>query len=194
MHLVRGFKDQAFRQGLLGRQLVMLSLGFPPVSSPSSRILVLGSLPGRLSLERGEYYANPQNAFWKIVAAQMPELPSDYPGRAALLIEHGVALWDVLAAATRAGSLDTAISDDAIPNNFRAFFHINSRIAFIAFNGGTAAKLYERHVLPTLSNTQRSIARHTLPSTSGAHATLSFAKKVARWAVLWDAVNPGISG
>jgi TDG/mug DNA glycosylase family protein len=78
----------------------MLSFGFPPVSSPSSRVLILESLPGRLSLERGEYYANPQNAFWKIVATRVPELPSNYPGRAAVLIEHGVALWDVLAAAT----------------------------------------------------------------------------------------------
>lgn len=164
----------------------MLSFGFPPVSSPSSRVLVLGSLPGRLSLQRGEYYANPQNAFWKIVAARVPELPSDYPSRAAALIERGVALWDVLAAATRSGSLDAAIADDAIPNNFRAFFHIHCRIRFIAFNGGTAAKLYERHVLPTLPDTQRSIARHTLPSTSGAHASLPFDKKMARYSVLWD--------
>jgi TDG/mug DNA glycosylase family protein len=164
----------------------MLSFGFPPVSSPSSRVLVLGSLPGRLSLERGEYYANAQNAFWKIVAARVPELPSDYPGRAAVLIKHGVALWDVLAAATRSGSLDAAIGDDAIPNNFRAFFHIHSRVRLIAFNGGTAAKLYERRVLPTLTDTQRTIARNTLPSTSGTHASLSFAKKAARWSVVWD--------
>jgi TDG/mug DNA glycosylase family protein len=164
----------------------MLSLGFPPVSSPSARVLVLGSLPGRLSLERGEYYANPQNAFWKIVATRVPELPADYPSRAAALIKHGVSLWDVLAAATRSGSLDAAIANDAIPNNFRAFFHVHPGIRLVAFNGATAAKLYERHVLPTLTVSQRSIARDTLPSTSGAHASLSFAKKVARWSVVWD--------
>jgi len=165
----------------------MLSFGFPPVSSPSSRVLVLGSLPGRLSLEHGEYYANPQNAFWKIVAARVLELPAGYPGRAAVLIEHGVALWDVLAAATRSGSLDAAIADDAIPNNFRAFFHIHPGIRLIAFNGAAAAKLYERYVLPTLTDTQqRSITRDTLPSTSGAYASLSFAKKAARWSVLWE--------
>src|SRR5260370_39532556 len=117
----------------------MLSFGFLPVSSPSSRVLILGTLPGRLSLVRGEYYANPQNAFWKIVAARLPELPSDYAGRAAVLIEHSVALWDVLTAATRSGSLDAAIAADAIPNNFRAFFHIHFRIRLIAFNGGTQA-------------------------------------------------------
>src|SRR5208337_4416466 len=109
----------------------MLSFGFPPISSPSARVLVLGSLPGRLSLERGEYYANPQNAFWKIVSNRIPDLPSDYSGRTATLIEQRVALWDVLAAATRSGSLDSAIADDAIPNNFRAFFHIHPHIELI---------------------------------------------------------------
>jgi double-stranded uracil-DNA glycosylase len=159
----------------------MLSFGFPPVSSPSARVLVLGSLPGRLSLERGEYYANPQNAFWKIAAARIPNLPSDYAGRASALIERHVALWDVLAAATRSGSLDAEIADDAIPNNFRAFFHIHQRIKLIGFNGATAAKLYERHVMPHLTDSQRAIAREILPSTSGAHAAVSVAKKVARW-------------
>ena len=166
----------------------MLSFGFPPVSSPSARALVLGSLPGRLSLERGEYYASPQNAYWRIVAARMPDLPPDYAGRVAALIKHRVALWDVLAAATRSGSLDAAIADDAIANNFRAFFHIHPHIRLIAFNGATAAKLYERYVMPTLTDAQQAIARQTLPSTSGAHASLSFAKKFARWSVLWGGV------
>jgi hypoxanthine-DNA glycosylase len=163
----------------------MLSFGFPPVSSPSACILVLGSLPGRLSLERGEYYANPQNAFWKIVAARVPNFPPDYGSRVAALIEQRVALWDVLAAATRSGSLDADIAEDAIPNNFRAFFHVHSQIKRVCFNGATAAKLYERLVLPTLTDAQRAIPRDTLPSTSAAHASLSFAKKAARWAVVF---------
>jgi double-stranded uracil-DNA glycosylase len=95
-----------------------------------------------------------------------------------------IALWDVLAAATRSGSLDAAIAEDAIPNNFRAFFRVHPHIRLIAFNGATA-KLYERHVIPTLTDAQRSIARDTLPSTSGSHASLPFSKKVARWSVLW---------
>ena len=164
----------------------MLSFGFPPVSSPSARVLVLGSLPGRLSLERGEYYANPQNAFWKIVTARIPESPSDYAGRVVALIKHDIALWDVLASATRSGSLDSAIADDAIPNNFRAFFHIHPHIRLIVFNGATAAKLYERYVIPTLTESQRAIARQTLPSTSGAHASLSLAEKITRWSILWE--------
>ena len=162
----------------------MLSFGFPPVSSPAARVLVLGSLPGRMSLERGEYYANPQNAFWRIMAARIPGLPSDYAGRAAALIERDIALWDVLAAATRSGSLDSAIGKDATANNFRAFFHVHTGIRRIAFNGAMSASLYVRHVLPTLDERQRGIAREILPSTSGAHARLSFEQKTARWAVV----------
>lgn len=164
----------------------MLSFGFPPISSPSARVLILGSLPGRLSLERGEYYANPQNAFWKIIAARVPELPADYAGRVRALTSKRVALWDVLAAATRSGSLDADIADDAIPNNFRAFFHAHPDIGLVGFNGGTAAKLYQRHVIPTLTDEQRAMATTTLPSTSPAHAGLPFAEKAARWSALWD--------
>jgi double-stranded uracil-DNA glycosylase len=164
----------------------MLSFGFPPISSPSARVLILGSLPGRMSLERGEYYANPQNAFWKVIAARIPDFPSDYSSRIAALIEQRVALWDVLAAATRSGSLDAAISDDAIPNNFHAFFHAHPNVQLVCFNGATAAKLYERLVMPTLTDAQRTIVRQTLPSTSGANASLTFAQKAEGWSVIWS--------
>jgi hypoxanthine-DNA glycosylase len=141
-----------------------------------------------MSLARGEYYANPQNAFWRIMSARFSHVPQNYAGRVAVLVENRIALWDVLAAATRSGSLDAAIAEDAIPNNFRAFFRAHPHIQLIGFNGATAAKLYERHVMPTLADEQRSIVRHTLPSTSGAHATLTFAEKTARWSVLWGGV------
>jgi TDG/mug DNA glycosylase family protein len=164
----------------------MLSFGFPPISSPSARVLALGSLPGRVSLERGEYYANPQNSFCKIIiAARLPDLPADYAGRVRVLTSERIALWDVLAAATRSGSLDADIADDAIPNNFRAFFHAHPLIRLIGFNGGTAAKLYQRHVIPTLTDGQRAIAITTLPSTSPAHAGVSFARKAARWSAIF---------
>lgn len=163
----------------------MLSFGFPPISSPLARVVILGSLPGQISLERAEYYGNPQNSFWKIIAARVPRLPASYARRVEILIEHHIAVWDVLAAATRYGSLDAAIGKDAIPNNFRAFFNAHPYISLICFNGMTAANLYKRHVVPTLADKQRLIARNILPSTSGAHATLNFAEKVARWSIVW---------
>jgi hypoxanthine-DNA glycosylase len=172
----------------------MLSFGFPPISSPSARLLILGSLPSRLSLEQGEYYANPQNAFWKVIASRVLDLPPDHAGRVRVLIEQRIALWDVLAAATRSGSLDADIADDAIPNNFQAFFHAHPGIRLIGFNGATAARLYQRHVLPTLSDEQRGITRQTLPSTSGAHAGLTFAGKVARWSGLLSDASVNTAG
>jgi double-stranded uracil-DNA glycosylase len=155
------------------RQLGMRSFGFPPISSPSALVLVLGSLPGRLSLERGEYYANPQNAFWKIVAARIPNLPSDYASRVAALIERRIALWDVLAAATRSGSLDAAIGEDAISNNFRAFFNAHPHIQLICFNGATAARLYQRLALPTLFESQRLFYDLRLNDISGTSSVAS---------------------
>jgi hypoxanthine-DNA glycosylase len=163
----------------------MLSFGFPPIASPSARVLILGSLPGRLSLERGEYYANPSNSFWKIIAAHVPNLPTDYAGRVRVLIEQRIALWDVLAAASRVGSLDADIAEDAIPNNFRALFNAHPVIRLIGFNGGTASRLYERHVLPTVTDAHQAIKRITLPSTSPAHAALTFEEKVSRWSDLF---------
>ena len=106
------------------------------------------------------------------------------------LIEQRIALWDVLATASRSGSLDADIADDAIPNNFRAFFHAHPEIQLIGFNGGTAAKLYQRHMLPTLTEPQRSIATTTLPSTSPAHAGVPFAQRAARWSVVWNTFKP----
>jgi TDG/mug DNA glycosylase family protein len=66
-------------------------------------------------------------------------------------------------------------------NNFRAFFHAHPEIRLIGFNGGTAAKLYQRHVIPTLTDGQRAMATTTLPSSSPAHAGLSFVQKAGRW-------------
>jgi TDG/mug DNA glycosylase family protein len=164
----------------------MLSFGFPPLISASAKTLVLGTLPSRISLSRSEYYANPRNQFWMITGAAISvELASNYSGRVAQLAEYRVALWDVLAAATRSGSMDADISDDAIPNNFPALFRAYPNIRLIGFNGETAAALYRRHVLPRLSEEHRSIERVTLPSTSPAHAAMSLDTKIQRWAAVW---------
>lgn len=163
----------------------MLSYGFPPIVCSGAKVLILGSLPGRLSLQRSEYYANSQNAFWRIVAAHQRGLPEDYAQRVARLAECGIALWDVLAAATRSGSLDADIADDAIPNNFRAFFHAYPGIRLIAFNGATAARLYLRNVVPALTEHQRATEHVVLPSSSAANAGARLAEKVERWSIVW---------
>jgi hypoxanthine-DNA glycosylase len=160
-----------------------LSVGFPPIADAAARVLVLGSLPGRKSLEMGQYYAQPQNAFWKIMGMLFgaePTLP--YTERVAQLRAHGVAVWDVLAAGERDGSLDSAIVRESIVvNDFAKFFAEHPRIELICFNGATAAALFRRRVQPSLPPECVAIGTRVLPSTSPAHAALRFEHKLARW-------------
>ena len=162
------------------------SHGFPPIAAPTARVLILGSLPGQVSLQRQEYYAQRQNAFWRLMGALFdagPELP--YAERAARLAGQHVALWDVCRAAVRPGSLDTSIDPaSVVPNEFDAFLAEHARIGLVCFNGATAARLYSRLVLPRLSVAARDLPREQLPSTSPAHAALRFEQKLERWRVV----------
>lgn len=164
----------------------MRATGFPPVARPDARLLILGSLPGPESLRRQQYYAQPRNTFWRIIgelAGAGPELP--YPRRLEVLVARRIALWDVCAAAERTGALDAAIRRaSVVPNDFEAFFRGHRAIERICFNGQTAAILYRRLVVPRLSPGFANIEVHVLPSTSPAHATLTFERKLELWRAL----------
>lgn len=138
-------------------------------------------MPGRDSLAAGKYYAHPHNAFWKIMAAILgfePQLP--YRGRLKALRDARIALWDVMRSCKRTGSLDASIEAATIqPNDFPSFFAAHKRIDRVFFNGSTAEATYLRHVLPSVVSLDLQYTR--LPSTSPAHAALSFAKKLAAW-------------
>src|SRR5690606_3357348 len=158
--------------------------GFPPVSSPDARVLVLGSLPGEKSLEMQQYYAQARNAFWPIMGelcGASPSLP--YPRRLERLRAAGIALWDVLAAGERRGSLDSAIVPSSmVINDFASFFAAHPAIRFVSFNGSKAAELFVRRVLPTLPEEHKASLEMTrLPSTSPANASYSFERKLASW-------------
>ena len=169
----------------------MRSQGFPPIARRNARLLILGSLPGQESLRRREYYAQPHNAFWPIMGALCgagPELT--YRARTRRLAASGIALWDVCAAAVRAGSLDAAIvAGSVVANDFGTFLARHPAIRLLCFNGRTAAALYRRHVLPTLAPELRRLPTLELPSTSPAHATLSRAGKLARWRAVGAALT-----
>jgi hypoxanthine-DNA glycosylase len=160
-----------------------LSIGFAPIAGGEPRVLILGSLPGRKSLEMNQYYAQPQNGFWRIMGALFdagPALP--YPQRLERLIASRVAVWDVLAAGERSGSLDSAIvPSSVVVNDFGGFFGRHAEIRLICFNGSKAAELYRRRVLPALAPSVATLATRLLPSTSPANATVPFAAKLARW-------------
>ena len=165
------------------RSSARLSVGFPPIADERARVLVLGSLPGVRSLEMSEYYAQPQNAFWRIMGQLFgaePALP--YAERLARLRDSRVAVWDVLAAGEREGSLDSSIVRSSIVvNDFASFFARHRSIRLICFNGNTAAALFRRHVLSTLSPEWAALEMRALPSTSPAYASLRFEQKLARW-------------
>lgn len=165
--------------------------GFPPVQDVHARVLVLGSLPGPVSLRERQYYAQPRNASWRIMGALFgagPERP--YEERLKFLVRHRVALWDVCASAHRPGALDASIRRaSVVPNDFAAFFDAHPELRLVCFNGQTAAELYRLQVLPGLPAEFQELRRATLPSTSPAHAAMSFEHKLERWNIVREAVQ-----
>ena len=156
---------------------------FPPIVGERAHTLVLGSLPGQRSLQMHQYYAHPQNAFWKIILQLFGVAsPQPYTRRVRILTDHGIALWDVLAAAERPGSLDSSIvHTSARANDFEDFFRAHPQISRVYFNGRKAEEMYRRFVLPGLSAESAALRYVSLPSTSPAHAGMTFAEKLVRW-------------
>jgi TDG/mug DNA glycosylase family protein len=160
---------------------------FPPISDPACRVLILGSMPGKASLRANQYYAHPQNAFWRILSHYF-EIPTaaPYAKRVAGLIRHRLAVWDVLHSCTRESSLDSDIVEASIvPNDFARFLAEHPALRTICFNGAKAEACYRRHVLPNLP--ARDLAYHRLPSTSPANASIPYAKKLAAWKLVSEA-------
>jgi len=159
--------------------VVASSVGFPPVARHDARILILGSLPGRRSLQAGQYYAHPQNAFWKIMR-DLTGAGGSYEQRCDALHAHRIALWDVLAASVRPGSLDADIAMNTIEvNDFKGFCSTHSKIERICFNGQKAGQMFQRFVALDDSAGPRQF--EYLPSTSPAYASMTYADKLARW-------------
>ena len=172
-----------------------VSKGFPPIVGNAPRVLLLGSLPGRASLAAGEYYAQPQNAFWYIMRALCaagPELA--YVDRVNRLTRSGIALWDVLHAAERPGSLDANIvAASQQVNDIVGLIERHTDIALIGFNGQKAADIFRRLIAPNLPRNDLDCV--TLPSTSPAYASLRREQKLARWSeVLLPHLGPLLIG
>lgn len=150
---------------------------FAPVVDLSTRVLILGSLPGDASLAAGRYYAHPQNQFWRLLS---PVVGIDlralaYDDRLAALRAAGIGLWDVVQSATRPGSSDAAIRD-ATANDVAALIATLPKLRLVAFNGGTAAKAGRGLV--------QGIETLALPSSSPLHTVGVAAKQPA-----WDAIR-----
>ena len=152
---------------------------FAPVADARTRLIVLGSLPGEKSLAAAQYYANPQNQFWRLMQAVTgsPLLSLPYGERLELLLAAGVGLWDVVGSAVRPGSLDTAIRDHQ-PNALPELCASLPDLRAVAFNGGKSAKLGMKILAD-----RPGLALIPLPSSSPAHA-VRFERKLAAWEVL----------
>ena len=163
--------------------------GLGPIAAHDARLFILGSLPGDASLAARRYYAHPTNQFWRLLGEALgePLAALDYDARLERLAERGVGLWDVVASAERAGSLDGAIrrvGHNPIDRLLADF----PRLEAIAFNGGTAAKA-GRKLLGEASG----VELIDLPSSSAAY-TRPFAEKAAVWRGLSRFCSTGVSG
>ena len=148
--------------------------GLLPVIDAYARVLILGSFPSEASLAAQQYYAHPQNQFWRILGAILgqPLADMDYAARQAAVKSAGIAIWDVYGACVRDGSLDSAIRE-AVPNDFARLKENAPQLRRVCFNGKTAGRFAKQ--LEALG-----FETAVLPSTSPAY-TLPFAAKLDAW-------------
>lgn len=168
----------------------MLSRSFPPVVDARSRVLILGSMPGKASLDAQQYYAHPRNLFWEFMERLLGvERSAPYEARTESLLERGVAVWDVLEWCHREGSLDSDIVPDSmVPNDFNTLLEQHPAIRAICFNGAKSAAVFERQVKPRLAPAE-GLEFHKLPSTSPANASIPFDAKLEAWRVVASAAR-----
>jgi hypoxanthine-DNA glycosylase len=188
---------------------------FPPLARSDARVLILGSMPGKASLDAQRYYAHPHNAFWRILSELVGfAVDAPYDERVAAVLAARIAVWDVLASCVRPGSLDSAIeADSMVINDFAGFFRAHPQIVRVGFNGATSERLYRLHarrhlrspmcreaahregaLLPDSAGAQfglreeQCVAYVRLPSTSPANASVPYAHKLAAWRTLLAAL------
>lgn len=160
------------------------SKSFPPIIGKNPKVLILGTLPSKKSLEFQQYYGNPQNSFWRILFTLFNKtFSSNYDNKKSLAIEHNIAIWDVCFTAIRKGSLDSAIKEES-PNKIDKLIAKYLSISTIGFNGQKAAKLYNKY-FPKFDN----INYITLLSTSPANAKYSFEEKLKDWSQIKQQID-----
>jgi hypoxanthine-DNA glycosylase len=160
--------------------------GFTYIAQTNANVLILGSMPSQLSLEKQQYYAHPRNSFWAIMARLLEfDINTDYAEKLLALQRYKIALWDVIASCQRRGSLDSNIEKDSIIiNDFGQFFEQHRAIEHIFFNGNTASQEYSKRVLPYLKPHWQSVPCTRLPSSSPAMASLNLEQKILAWQVI----------
>ncbi len=153
--------------------------GLPPLIAPTTRVLILGSFPGVISLQTQQYYGHPQNHFWKLVfslvspSSRQEICASSYDIRSNALLTHGIGCWDVYASCEREGSLDSAIRNTTL-NDLASLKQRCPNLQAIAHNGGESYS----HIKHTQA---LGLPVYKLPSSSPANASWSFERKLTAW-------------
>ncbi|MGZ3863633.1 MAG: DNA-deoxyinosine glycosylase [Bacteroidia bacterium] len=151
---------------------------FPFVVSKTTKLIILGTMPGKISLLHQQYYAHPRNIFWKIIyGAYGLNVEEVYQRRLEFLINKKIGLWDTLQHCERNGSLDVDIKNEQ-PNNFKLLFEQYPNIKSIAFNGKKAHNYFKKHIGLNPDEYKYFI----LPSTSPANSTKKYEQKLIEWA------------
>jgi hypoxanthine-DNA glycosylase len=165
---------------------VSVKAGLPPIAQRDARLFLLGSLPGDASLAAQRYYAHPTNQFWRLLGTAISEELAclSYEQRLERLAMRRVGLWDVIASATRRGSLDQAIRE-AQHNRIEHLLHDFPDLRAIAFNGATASGVGRR----LIGEPPPGVTLIDLPSSSAAN-TRPFAEKAALWSLLKEFLEP----
>ena len=156
---------------------------FKPSIDNNSKILILGSMPGIKSLEEQQYYAHPQNRFWKVmgVICDIPNLDEqDYDIKLKTLLNNNIALWDTIKTCERLGSLDSDIQNET-PNDINGLLKKYSNIRTICLNGNKSYSAFKKYFPDLLEkyNCKK------MPSTSPANARYSLDKLIEEWIVVF---------
>ena len=149
---------------------------FAPVYDEHSRILILGTFPSVKSREQHFYYGHPQNRFWKVLASltEWPQIPQTIEEKKQMLLQNGIAIWDVIQSCDIVGSSDSSIKN-VVPSDIGSILK-NTGIVRIYANGNMAKKLYEKYILP-----ETGVPIIGLPSTSPANAAYSLERLKESW-------------
>lgn len=151
-----------------------------PLFQADSKILILGSFPSIKTREYGFFYGHPQNRFWKVLAALLNvSVPETIEEKRTMLLEHHIAVWDVIASCTITGSSDSSIKD-VVPNDLGKILK-EASVEKIYANGATAWKLYNKY---TKKMTGMDAVK--LPSTSPANAAFRLERLIEEWKVILD--------
>ena len=158
----------------------MIQHPIAPVYDAESRILILGSFPSVKSREQQFFYGHKQNRFWRVMAQVLQcAVPQDIEEKRAMLLDHHIAVWDVIASCEITGSSDASIRD-AVPNDLTCILN-GADIRAVYTNGGKAHQLYRKYIFPV--NGREDIP---LPSTSPANAGYSLERLVEAWKVVGE--------